>query len=285
MRARFPEPPNYGFSWRNILVEPVSFSGERISLAAILKTDDGVLVIPKFVARRKLHSLFGEKYGNDMKEALELCIECAEEHFRRNPIYSSWKPPMKSFSLGKAEHSTADDLEEAVLVAGRYCSSINMAEQIVQQMSGSQKSAPASRQWETKIKENVGHYNTSFENCFDAKISLKEGGVKVKVGFISEKYAAQFEAISSSSAIQHTLVRAQAKLWQLDLLRDEESLFKIPDCELLLGIPQPEVGKNDKALREFVEELEFEASRRELSVYTTSSPAAAASHVIERAAA
>ncbi len=285
MGAGFPEPPDCGFSWRNLLIEPVSFSGERISLAAILKTDDGALAVPRFVARKKLRSLFGEKFGNDISEALEICIECAEEYFQRNPIYSNWRPPIKSFYVREPEHSIASDLEEAVLVAGRQCSSINLAEQLVQRSPESLKTVPLSRQWEAEVRKNVTQRNTLFENCFGARISLKEGGVKVKVGFVSEKYAAQFEAISSSSAIQNTLVRAQAKLWQLDLLRGDENLFKIQECELLLGMPEPKNTRSDNAIQEFVEELEFEASRRELRVFTVATPAAAASHVIEKAAA
>lgn len=284
MRAGFPEPPEYGFSWRNLLVEPVPFSGERISLAAIIKTDDGSLAVHKFVGQRKLRSLFGEKFGESMREALSLCMECAEEFFQRNPIYSDWKPPMKSFHIGAAEHSVANDLEEAILVAGRHCSSISMAEQMERQSPSSLKATPFSRKWETEIMQRVGQHYSSYESFFNNKISLKEGGVKVKVGFLSEKYAAQFEAISSVSAIQSALIRVQAKLWQLDLLRDDRSLFNPDDCELLLGMPESEDGKIESGIQEFIDEIKYEASRRELGVYTATSPVAAASHVIEKAA-
>lgn len=284
MRPGFPQPPEYGFSWRNLLFEPVPFSGERISLAAIVKTDDGYLAVPKFVSQRKLRSLFGEPLGENMKEAMSLCIECAEEFFQRNPIYGSWKPPMKSFHIGVAEHSVASDLEEAILVAGRHCSSINLVEQMERQSPSSLKSIPFSRKWETEIIEKVGRHHSSYESFFNNKISLKEGGVKVKVGFLSERYAAQFEAISSASAIQNVLIRAQAKLWQLDLLRDDRSLFNPDDCELLLGMPESEDGQIESGIQEFVDEIKYEASRRALSVYTATSPSVAASHVIEKAA-
>ena len=284
MRSGFPELPECGFSWRSLLVEPVPFSGERISLAAIIRTDDGALAVHRFVGQRKLRSLFGEKFGESMKEALDLCMECAEDFFQRNPIYSNWKPPMKSFHIGPAEHSVANDLEEAILVAGRHCSSISAAEQMERQSPAAPKTTPFPRQWETEIIETVGRRHSSFESFFNTRISLKEGGVKVKVGFLSEKYAAQFEAISSTSAIQSVLIRAQAKLWQLDLLRDDKSLFNPIDCELLLGMPEAEDGKVESGIQEFVDEIRYEASRRELSVFAATSSSAAANHVIEKAA-
>lgn len=287
MRDGFPEPPKFGFSWRNLLVEPVPFSGERISLAAIVKADDGALLVPKFVARRKLRDLFGAKMGNHIADALDICVDCAEGHFKRNPIYLDWKPPMESFHVGKSEYSFATDLEEAILVVGQYCSSISVVEQAERKSSSeTQKNPPLHKQWETEIKANVGMRHSAFKQLFDSKISLKKGGVELKVGFLSDKYAAQFEAVASASAVQSALLRAQAKLWQLDLLRDDKKLLKDPYCELLLGLP-PSSQENDgksKALTEFVHELEFEASRRDLGIFTATSPSDAAMHVIEKAA-
>ncbi len=279
MRTGFPEPPKFGFSWRNLLVEPIPLSDERISLAAIVKADEGALLVPRFVARRKLQSLFGTNFGVRIADALDVCVECAEEHYQRNPIYLDWKPPIDSFHVGKAEHSVATDLEEAILVAGKYCSSIGVAEQT------ERKSSPLHKQWETEIKANVSQHYSSFERLFNTRISLKEGGVELNVGFLSDKYAAQFEAVSNPSTVQSALLRAQAKLWQLDLLRDEKNLVRGPYCELLLGLPKSRDDTNNDALTELVDELEFEASRRELGIFTATSPAAAAMHVIEKAAA
>ena len=186
---------------------------------------------------------------------------------------------MDSFHVGKVEHSVANNLEEAILVVGKYCSSIGAAEQT------ERKSSPLHKQWETEIKANVGQQYSAFERLFNARISLKKGGVELNVGFLSDKYAAQFVAVSNSSSVQSALLRAQAKLWQLDLLRDEKNLVRDPYCELLLGLPISRDGANNNALTELVEELEFEASRRELGIFTATSPAAAAMHVIEKAAA
>ena len=172
------------------------FSGERISLAAVLKTDDGKLEVPKFVTRRKLQSLFGKKYGTTIGDALELCIECVKDHFQEDPTFSDWTPPMQNFYLCDPEYSVASDLEEAVLVAGRHCSSINFAVQSVEPSVGTRKDVPSSRQWERAVKEIVSSKDASFGHCFGSKISLKEGGLKVNVGFVHDNYAAQFDAIS-----------------------------------------------------------------------------------------
>ncbi len=286
MRFGFPDPPNFGFSWRNLFVEPVPFSGEKISVAAIVKTDDGTLIVPKFVSRHKFRSLFGARFSAHVSDMLEICIECAEEHFQKNPIYLDWKPPISSFHIGETEHSMAVDLEEAVLIVGKCCSSIFVSEKTSQTaFPGLKKLPPFHRIWESEIRSSVGMHRSSFEINFDKCVYLKEGGVRLNFGFLSEKYVAQFEAVSKPSSLQSALVRAQAKLWQLDLLRNEKDIFGVPNCELLLGLPQSEKAGRNKTIMEFVEELKYEASKRELKVYTASSPTEAAMHLIEKAAA
>ena len=89
----------------------------------------------------------------------------------------------------------------------------------------------------------------------------------------------------NSSAIQNTLLRAQAKLWQLDLLKEYDNLFRIEECELLLGTPGTRVNRSDNSIQELVEELEFEASKRELGVLAVDSHEDMAKHLIEKAAA
>jgi len=280
-----PVPPKFGFSWRNLLVEPIPFSGERISIAAIVKADDGTVFIPKFISKQKFENLFGIEYGNRVSGMLDMCIDCAENHFRRNPIFIDWKPPIERFFVGQAEHSVAMDLEDAIVIVGKYCSSINLAENTAQNISTEiRKFPPLHKQWESKVRENVSMHHSSFDSSFKKSFYLKEGGIKLNVGFLSERYAAQFEAVSRSSALRNALVRAQAKLWQLDLLRDEKDFFGSPSCELLLGLPQSEKERKSDAVIEFVEELKYEASKKELNIFTTSSPATAAMRVIEKAA-
>ena len=278
MKAKFPGLPDFGFSWRSLQVEPVRLSGERITLAAILKTDQGALLVSRFVDWRKLKSLYGEKYGGELEKALSICLARAEEHYRTRPIFSEWFPPIEGFHLGGPKHSLAKDMTEAILVAGRHCSSISLAFQL-------DETAAASERWTRSIFMDVDEKCSWVTPCFDIKVDLKAADMQIRIGLLTERYAAQFEAVDSSEAIPKALLRAQEKLRQLDLLREANLLFKPELCELLLGIPKPENGLVHGKIKKFVEEIEYEASKKNLGVFATSSSTDAARHVIEKVAA
>ena len=254
-------------------------------MAAIVKADDGALLVPRFVSWGKLKNLYGEKYGGELEKALSICMVRAEEHFRARPIFTDWLPPVEGFLLGDPKHSTANDLTEAVLVAGRHCSSVNLASQLAESLSTSAKQTSQHEKWSRTIIKDVIEQCSLFADCFNASVDLAATDLQIKVGLLTEHYAAQFEAVSGPSAIPKALIRAQAKLWQLDLLREDYQLFKPEVCELLLGIPESEDGVVHHKVREFVEEIEYEAKKKELGVFATSSSNDAARRLIEKAAA
>ena len=68
----------------------------------------------------------------------------------------------------------------------------------------------------------------------------------------------------------------------MDRLREGEALFKPALCELLLRVPAGHDGSGE--LGELVAELAHEASKRGIGLYTFSSSAEAAQHLIENAA-
>ena len=285
MNTEFPKLPEFGFSWRSLQVEPVRLSGERITLAAIVKADEGPLLVPRFVSWEKLRGLYGEKYGKELNKALAICISRAEQHFQKSPIFADWPPPIEGFYLCEAKHSMAKDITEAILVAGRHCSSVSLASQLLDSSPSAAKTTSFPEQWTNKVFQDVDRRCSWIADCFNAMVDLKATDMQIKVGLLTEHYAAQFEAVSSPSAIPKALMRAQAKLWQLDLLREDHFLFKPELCELLLGMPRPKDGVVHGRIREFVEEIEYEAGKKGLGVFATYSTSDAATHVIEKAAA
>jgi hypothetical protein len=134
-----------------------------------------------------------------------------------------------------------------------------------------------------RIFEAVTGRRGELAEFFEQSVSIRGYGLPMKFGFISDNYAAQFDAVYGEKGIQQALIRAQSKLWQLDRLRDENRLFPLDVCELVLRAPGQD-GTEGGVFTDFVEELKYEASRRELSVFATDSATEAAAHVIARAA-
>ena len=282
MKPQYPAPPNYGISWRSIQAEPVLLSGERIAVGTVVKGEDLLLMVARLIPAQKLKKIFGEELGRRIGDALQCCIDAAEKFYSLHPMSSPWTPPLEGFHLGREVTTLAKNMEDGLLQSAMHSSSFSVAFHAEQAKIASRSELTAPEDWRKQIIKAVQINRHDFDHCFQRKLQIHGSGVHFKFDFISEKYAAHFDAISENGNFQHALVRAQSKLWQLDRLRDGDALFKPALCELLLRVPADHDGPGE--LGEFVGELTYEASKRDIGLYTSSSSAEAAQHLIENAA-
>ena len=282
MKSQYPVPPSYGLSWRSIQVEPIPLSGERIAVGTVVKGEDQSLIVAKLIPFQKLKKVYGEEFGRRIGDALQYCIDAAEKFYSLNPLSSQWTPPLEGFYLGKEVTTLAKNMEDGLLLSAMHSSSFSVAFNAEQAKIASRSELTAPEDWRKQIIKAVQMNRHDFDHCFQRKLQIHGSGVHFKFDFISEKYAAHFDAISENGSFQHALVRAQSKLWQLDRLRDGDALFKPALCELLLRTPADHGDPGE--LGEFVGELTYEASKRDIGLYTSSSSAEAAQHLIESAA-
>ncbi len=281
MTLSFPDLPRYGFSWRSIQIEPVALSGERITLGAIVKGDDQELLAAKLVSKTVLKKIYGREFGARIAEALSLCISHAENFYTANPLSNKWSPPLDRFYVGELHSSVAENIEEGLSRAARKSSSFSLSLEAEKTGSDGNNAVSAPKSWQRAIIQVVTDEREDFLGYFEKSVPVRDSGVPLTFSFLSSNYAAQFDAITEMKHLQRVLVRSQSKLWQLDRLRDESSLFHPESCELLLQTPNTD---EKSEINEFVEELNYEASRRDLGLYTTTSPVDAARHLIEKAA-
>ena len=279
----FPKLPGYKFNWRSIQIEPIPDSGERFTLGTIVKGEDDALIVAKLVPSTKLKTLFGSAIYSRVSEALGLTISSAEDFYSNNNIINNWVPPIDGFYLGDSRESFASNLEEGLFKAAKHSSILSVAiDNDKQSDKIKHKSDIFNPQtWRKEVLNRIKFSRVELIECFDRDVSLSGSGLPFNFGFISARYAAHFDAISTNKSHRYdSLVRAQSKLWQLDQLRDSNQLFHQEAYELVLYQPDDE----DPFVYEFSEELRNEALRREIGLYTSSSVIEAADHVIKAAA-
>lgn len=285
MKNKFPKLPGYEFTWRSLQIEPVPFSGERITLAVLIKGWDKSLIIAKLVNNDKLRRFFGPEFTKRIIDSLSLCMYSAESFYKDKDLTANWNPPLEGFHLGKSGSSIAENIEDAIFRAAMYCSSYSVSLEAEKSIKKRKNEVSAPESWRKNVLQTVTSQRADYANYFEISVPVRGTGVPITYNFLSKNYAAQFDAVREPNRIQQGLVRAQSKLWQLDRLRDEGTLFQPEVCELLLNIPGVTEENPDTPLFEdFVEELRYEASKRELSVFASGSVQAAARHVINNAA-
>lgn len=281
----FPELPSYRFSWRNIQVEPTPASGERLTGGLLVEGENHELVTAELLPKSHLRRIYGREFGKRIADALDLCIHYAEKFYNVNPLSSVWSPPLEGFFLSKIHSSVAESLADSLNQAALQCSSFSVSAQAMKLQSVRSTRVSAPELWRKRVTEAVTVQHAEFASCFGKSISVIGSSVPLKLGFLSEKYAAQFDVVGRSKNVKRGLARVQSKLWQLDRLRDNETLLFRPEiCELLLEYPVTRDSRETMAVNEFLEELRREASRRNINLYATESPADAARHLIDQAA-
>ncbi|HBX38313.1 hypothetical protein QGM61_01650 [Pseudohongiella sp. SYSU M77423] len=284
MTFQFPTLPDYAFSWRSLQVEPIPFSGERITVGLVLKGHDQALIAARLVPSSRLKRIYGFEMGARIADALSLCVDGADKFYSRQPLTGDWLPPLEGFYLGDLQSSLAENIEDALIVASKSSSSISLAMSLENSEEPARPERSAPEDWRKSIYDAVTGRRGELAEFFERSVTIRGYGLPMKFGFIAGNYAAQFDAVYGEKGIQQALIRAQSKLWQLDRLRDESQLFPLETCELVLKAPAQEAGAESSVFSDFVEELKFEASRRDLAVFATDSAIVAAEHVIERAA-
>lgn len=281
----FPKLPTYNFSWRSIHVEPVPFSGERISLATIVRGEDRQFLAARTITELSIRGMFGQEFGTHISDSLGICLSNAEQFFSTRPVERDWEPYLEGFYLGDVKHSLANSFEEALMIAASQSSSFNLAlhsEHLGEENEKAIKISP--KAWRKGIFEAVTKKNKDLAGFFEQETPVRGAGVPIKFDFLSGPYAAQFESVTDASGIQSALVRSQSKLWQLDRLRDQGNLFGNKVCELLLRKPSSIHSAESDSINAFTDELEYEASKRDISLFTTESLEEAALRVIQQVA-
>ena len=279
----FPELPSYRFSWRSIQMEPTPVSGERITAGVIVKGEDQDLAAAELLPASHLGKVYGREFARRIADAAGLCIRHASNFYRINPLSTSWTPPLERFFLSDIQSSVAGSMEEGVTRTAVRCSSLSASKEVerIESFGRSRESAP--ELWRKRVANAVTAERAEFGACFQRSIPIA-GSIPLNFGFLSDRYAAHFDAFGGVKNIRRSLSRVQGKLWQLDRSREEESLLFRPEVyELLLEKPIANDAKEESALNEFLEELRIEASRRDLGLYATDSAADAATHLIKKA--
>ena len=277
----FPPLPQYKYFWKTVFIEPVAGSGERIAIGAVIKDEDGRVLVTKVAPASVIRKFLLPGVGATFIDAFDICSASLYRAYSKFPISSSWDAPLEQFYLGRERYTAADNVEEAVAIISSL-SSILFSSGSEDGQAVKTRVAKTSSNWRKRVAETVLMQNNLYKGCFNRTIRLGGKGIPLKFGFVSNDYAVQFERLSKSVS---GLARAQGKLWQLAMLKESPTDLIKPRCyELMLHNPDSGSDGLDNA-KDFVDELNWEAGKRQLSIRTVHSPEEAAQVILDNAAA
>ena len=214
------------------------------------------------------------KYVADL---IDLVAESLRAHLKHNKSLGQWPPPVDGVSLGSEQESRFSDIDELVRRAG------SMSTVFHGEYFKPQSKDPKPVRWTDEVTSILINQNERLRDHLDVRVHLGQYDSPAQFTFLDAFFAANLVTFSTSN-LKRRVEQAWAGLWNLSLLKDGPVLFRPERRELLAGteLSDEPVSPN---VREAIDEISDEASRRDVLVTELPSPEAVAEHILHYASA
>ena len=262
-------------TWAPVLLEPVIGSGERLTVAAAAIDTTGNARCVRALRPDVVRAVFGDR-ASYFGDIVDLIVESLESWLRQVSDFAGWVPPLEGVSLGSVGECLVEDVDVALGRGLPLVSFLHREPKIA--------STPRPPSWQNEVLDGLRAHGERYARSANAKVHLADRGVPATFTFLSQTYATNLVVFGGGST--ETILReAKWKAWNLDRLGDAKSyLFRPANRELIAAIPQATEGPEARWEDAF-EEIESEASRRQLGVVRLPTPGHVVEHILEQDAA
>ena len=275
MKSMFPEIDQNAIRvrWAPLVVEPIPLAPERFVAAIVATTSTGEFACHRLLDGRRLKDLVGEG-ADSLSAVIDVSSASLSRHLHQSNDLGDWKSPFEGVRLGGDSINYVRRFHDIFTMAAPLCSAFgNQVLQLGQEAPGSKKL------WDVPVVDHVKKIKPNLSNSLNAQLRFSSSQHTVTFTYFGTKLAANV-VVLNSQRMAMSLREARAHLWNLSLLADVPNLLFKPDrLALLAG-----VQLDGKKVREAIEELTFEASRRDVVVSRVESSEDAARRIISMAA-
>lgn len=275
MTSMFPEIDQTAIRvrWAPLIVEPIPLAPERFVAAIVATTSTGEFACHRQLDRRRLKELVGEG-AESLAAVIDTSSASLSRHLAQSNDMGDWKSPFEGVYLGSDSLNYVRRFSDIFAIAPPLCSVFG--KQIV--LLG-RDDLVSKEPWDVPVVEFIRKMSPNLSNSLNAQLNLSSTQHTVAFTYFGTKLAANV-VVLNAQRMAMSLREARAHLWNLSLLADTPNLLFKPDrLELLTG-----VQRDGQKVRDAIEELTFEASRRDVFVSRVESSEDAARRIIAMAA-
>lgn len=255
----FPDVPALKARWAPIFLEPIHNSGERLTVAIVVKTGNQAQ-IRSVVRPDAMRMLYGSRAGG-LRGLVELVVDSLDAHLKAHKTPSSWKAPVSGFHWGEFRPAASSSIEGIVAQAIQLCaslSSLTMVE-LAREADKIDTEQVTSRVVD-RVRDVIRDRRVDLLPYFNQSGKLVEDGRPVRFGFLGKGVVAHFGQLRPVR-IFNTQFSARARLWELSRA---QQLLKPRSACLILQVPRKrdinftaeELRATENAFGELVEEAQ-----------------------------
>jgi hypothetical protein len=275
----FPKLPDFRAIWSPIYFEPILYSGERITVAVVVKSQSGVH-IQSVLRPAAVRTLYGVKAAG-IKGITELSVDSLKAHLESGKSPTSWRPPMTGVFVGKWRDVLSTSLDMALSQAIQQTASLSSVE--LAMLPGSKEAQRAHElargRWVDAVKEIVSRKNVELLPFFDKDGILVDYGQPVRFGFLGKAIIAHF-GLLRPRRLAESYKDARGRLWEL---RKALARADFRHAGLILHLPRADdpnfEDKDIDGAKEALNELQLEANEDKVAVHPVYSAPEAADEI------
>jgi hypothetical protein len=275
-----PELPSYKAEYRVIRLEPVSYSGELLTIGIMAKSDTEHKVI-QTIQPNTLRCMYGSQYGN-ISNLISLVIESASQHLSQGLEIDSWLPPFDGAYADEAITARSNKQMEGILfqAINSYSSLYqgDITDKAIASLTDSdiEENDKASTHLIKQVKDLI---NPKYRGNFNRKVKLLRG-TTLNIDYLGINYNANIVNFNESNA-GNALTRATAKIFQFLIFKDErekENINANQGFEVIIGCK----ASLDKKTEHAIYEVEDMASSKGIVVAREHAPQSIAKRIASK---
>jgi hypothetical protein len=276
------ELPTFEALWWPVMLETVPGSGERLTVAHVVRAASGQSQVRQAVPPSTVSTLFGAA-GKGMGLVISNTVLALQKQLDNGVPVDDLQPPFGGVALGEARDCVAHDLNEVFEVAARLGGAFS-ASQFGRTERPSAETQRAFDEWADRVREHLlaTLENQRFAAAFNVPVSFIERK-RARVGFLFGDYAANFGVLRPGRKSSTDARALKVKIFDLEVLRRQQALT-VHRTELIVGCPDWSGNtvfsqREAEGLRSSWEFIEHEARMRHIKAVRCLGVTDAAQHL------
>ncbi|EGQ9234501.1 hypothetical protein SN13_23435 [Vibrio alginolyticus] len=221
LKFRLPEFSNtFSALWVPVYLEPITFSGERITIGLVFRAIDGTIKVVNTLPFDALNKVFGSK-GSDLHSLANFVLTSFDAHVRATNKFETFVPNVKGVFIGEPVETFDKDLE-SIIYQVRKNYSVFSALFISGEDGITRRTESQAKVWANTIKTETLQLRPTLSNNFNREFKFREGAKAASIGYVGNNIAFNFGALdpdsSSFSLQQNRIIRQATELNSLNKL-------------------------------------------------------------------
>ena len=252
--------------WMAVLLEPITFSGERITAAvAVVPADGSAPRVVTTLSLEPMTAVFG-RYGAQLFGLAGMVTAELQAYLATGGALEAWRPSMQGVFLGQIVPTKSTSIEKIIQSALTHSSLFSAKLNDEARDDGADR---ASSKFQSAIRDLVVTTREDFSRRFNAKMKLYGRSAKTTLSYVGTSIAINLTTLDTTGTSHpNQCAAAQRKINQLLRLRDLSPMSHSYD-NLILGIwaPAKDMTKaQNELLDSYTEELVFATKKHEVEL-------------------